>query len=132
VKFLSDYSTKPIYLFGGLGFTCFVTGGLAILLTLYQLFLEDVKVHRNPVFLIAVFFLLSGLVLISMGLLAELITRTYHEAQQKPIYAIRTQLRGGKILRLRRNGRPRLEPEPGPLDGGHAADEPDEPRDEAV
>ena len=133
VKFLSDYSTKPIYLFGGLGFSCLVTGGLSVLLTLYQLFIEDVKVHRNPVFLIAVFFLLSGLILISMGLLAELITRTYHESQHKPIYAIRTRIRGGKAIRPPRNGRPRLEPDPGSEDDGlRGEDEPKAPRDEAA
>jgi glycosyltransferase involved in cell wall biosynthesis len=132
VKFLSDYSTKPIYLFGGLGFSCWVTGGLAILLTLYQLFLEDVKVHRNPVFLIAVFFLLSGLVLISMGLLAELITRTYHEAQQKSIYAVRTRIRGGKVLQPSRNGRPQLKPELPKDSEESSVDEPEKPRDEAA
>jgi glycosyltransferase involved in cell wall biosynthesis len=115
VKFLNDYSTKPIYLFGTLAATCFLAGGGATGLTLYQMLFEDVKVHRNPVFLIAVFFMLSGMILVSMGLLAELITRTYHEAQQKPVYVVRTRLLAGKEIRQRRNGRlhhDEREPEP--------------------
>ena len=125
VKFLSDFSTKPIYFFGGLGSVCLLTGGGSMLLALEQLIVEDVKAHRNPVVLLGVFFLLSGLILLSMGLLAELITRTYHESQQKPTYAIRTRILRGSEVRQRRNGRlhPGEETEPVPvLAGGRAAD----------
>jgi glycosyltransferase involved in cell wall biosynthesis len=104
LKFLSDYSTKPIYLFGGLGATCLLAGGGAMLLALYQLIFEDVKAHRNPVVLIAVFFLLSGLIFVTQGLLAELQTRTYHESQHKRTYVVRAHLRGGQEVRVRRNG----------------------------
>jgi glycosyltransferase involved in cell wall biosynthesis len=104
LKFLSDYSTKPIYLFGGLGTLCLLAGGSAILLALYQLIFEDVKAHRNPVVLIAVFFLLSGLIFVTQGLLAELQTRTYHESQHKRTYVVRTHLRGGEEVLVRRNG----------------------------
>ena len=50
--------------------------------------------------------------LVLMGLLAELITRTYHESQHKRTYAIRTRLRGGEEVRERRNGQAEREPEP--------------------
>lgn len=105
LKFLSDYSTKPIYLFGSLGATSLVAGGGAMLLALYQLLFEDVKAHRNPVVLLGVLFLFLGVQLITSGLIAELLSRTYHESQQKPTYSIRTRLRGGEEVRQRRNGR---------------------------
>ena len=129
VKFLNHYSTKPIYLFGSLAASCFMTGGAGVLLTLYQMLVEDVKVHRNPVFLIAVFFMLSGLILVAMGLLAELITRTYHEAQHKPTYAIRTRLIGGKEIHQRRNGRRYydLDAEPDAVLAGTLKDRPGNP-----
>jgi glycosyltransferase involved in cell wall biosynthesis len=105
LKFLSDYSTKPIHLFGGLGAACMLLGGLAALLVGYQMIFEEVKVHRNPIALIAVLLLLAGLQLITSGLLAEMQTRTYHESQHKPIYAIRTRIRRGQEIVQRRNGR---------------------------
>jgi dolichol-phosphate mannosyltransferase len=105
LKFLSDYSTKPIYLFGGLGASCLVAGTLGMLLALYQLLFEDVKAHRNPVILIAVLLLITGLQLVTSGLVAELLSRTYHESQHKPTYAIRTRLRAGHEVQVpRRNG----------------------------
>lgn len=105
VKFLSDFSTKPIYLFGGLGAVCFLIGTGAMGLAFEQLMFEGVKAHRNPLLLVGVFFLLSGLILVAMGLLAELITRTYHESQQKATYAIRTRILRGHEMRRQRNGR---------------------------
>lgn len=105
LKFLSDYSTKPIYFFGGLGTLCLLAGGGSMLLALYQLLFEGVKANRNPLVLLGVLFLIAGLMLVLMGLLAELITRTYHESQHKRTYVIRTRVRGGKEIVERRNGR---------------------------
>jgi glycosyltransferase involved in cell wall biosynthesis len=95
LKFLSSYSTKPIQLFGGLGALCFLVGILATLFTLYARLFEDVRVHRNPVALIAVFLFLAGLLFITQGLLAELVTRTYFESQGKSTYVIRSVLGQG-------------------------------------
>jgi hypothetical protein len=57
--------------------------------TLWEKFAYRVYVHNNPVILIAVFLAILGVNFIVMGLLAELIVRTYHESQGKPIYHIR-------------------------------------------
>lgn len=94
VKFLGDYSTKPLYFFGGLGFLLSTTGVMIALFTLYQkLFTaEHVWVHRNPLFVLSVFFLLLGGQFVMLGLLAELQIRTYHESQEKPIYLLRETL----------------------------------------
>jgi glycosyltransferase involved in cell wall biosynthesis len=89
VKFLSSYGTKPIYIFGGSGFAMCVAAVAAGAWTLYDKYENGVYVHRNPVILLALLLFLLGFMCILMGLLAELIVRTYHESQAKPIYRVR-------------------------------------------
>ena len=89
VKFLADFSTKPLYMFGGLGAVLFALAVLAGIETLWEKFADGVYVHNNPFILIAVFLAILGVNFIVMGLLAELIVRTYHESQGKAIYHIR-------------------------------------------
>ncbi len=89
VKFLADFSTKPLYMFGGLGVILFALAVVAGCETLYERWAWGVYVHNNPVILIAVFLATLGINFIVMGLLAELIVRTYHESQGKPIYHVR-------------------------------------------
>lgn len=91
IKFLGSYSTKPMYLFGGLGFFAFLGGGFLSAVTLYQKFFEGVKAHRNPVLLISIFFFMVGIQFILFGLVAELIVRTYHESQSKPTYILKSK-----------------------------------------
>jgi glycosyltransferase involved in cell wall biosynthesis len=88
VKFLGDYSTKPLYLFGAWG-SLFMAGGLVSgLVTLVEKFRGGVYAHRNPLLLLAVMLFVLGIQLIGMGLLAELLVRTYHESQSKSVYLI--------------------------------------------
>ncbi|HEY3914228.1 MAG TPA: glycosyltransferase family 2 protein [Verrucomicrobiae bacterium] len=89
VKFLADFSTKPLYMFGGIGVVLFALATLAGAETIWERFAYGTYVHNNPVILIAVFLGTLGVNFIVMGLLAELIVRTYHESQDKPIYHIR-------------------------------------------
>lgn len=89
VKFLGTYSTKPIYLFGGLGIFCVFLGLLASIVTLIQKFAYRIWVHRNPMISISIFFLLVGFQFVMMGLLAEIMTRIYHESQNHPTYWVR-------------------------------------------
>src|SRR5262249_14239059 len=92
VKFLGDYSTKPLYLFGRFGlFLCFC-GTVCGVITLVEKFRSGVYAHRNPLLLLAVVLFIVGMQLIGMGLLAELQVRTYHESQQKPIYLIAEEI----------------------------------------
>jgi glycosyltransferase involved in cell wall biosynthesis len=89
VKFLGDYSTKPLYLFGRWGLICIAGGFLSGLVTLIEKFMTPtVYAHRNPLLLLAVMLFVVGIQLIGMGLLAELLVRTYHESQQKPVYLV--------------------------------------------
>ncbi|HOP40884.1 MAG TPA: glycosyltransferase family 2 protein [Geobacteraceae bacterium] len=89
VKFLLNYSTKPIQLFGRLGIytlvASFLTGGVTIYMKLFQ----NTSMNRNPLLLLTAFLLFMGVQFIVLGLLGELNARTYYEAQGKPIYVVK-------------------------------------------
>jgi glycosyltransferase involved in cell wall biosynthesis len=89
VKFLSVWSTKPSYVFGGSGAVLCILGSGFVLWTAYEKIVNDVYVYRQPSLVVGVFLFTIGLNLFLMGLLAELVTRTYHESQSKPIYHVR-------------------------------------------
>ncbi|HYM08632.1 MAG TPA: glycosyltransferase family 2 protein [Terriglobales bacterium] len=91
VKFLLDYATRPLQLFGLLGM-----GGAGLGLALagflaYEKFYHGIPVmlEHGPLMLLAVTLLVSGVQFISMGLLGEMMSRTYYESQNKPIYSLR-------------------------------------------
>jgi glycosyltransferase involved in cell wall biosynthesis len=85
--FLKGYRTKPIYIFGGVGGVLWTLSGI---LTAWVLFDKwtGVSVHRNPLFLIAIFFAVVGVQFIVLGLLAELLIRTYFESTDRVPYSI--------------------------------------------
>ena len=89
ILFLQRYSTKPIRLFGGAGMILF---GLGILTGLFVLLRRIVwgGVWISPMILISFLFITMGVMFILLGLIAEIIIRTYHESQGKPIYVIKT------------------------------------------
>lgn len=126
LKFLSDYSTKPIHLFGGVGLASILAGLATWILVLYQMSFESVRVNRNPLFLLGVFFLVCGVLFVIQGLLAEILIRIYHESQHKPTYAVRTRiLRGVTLAPGRANGRAREGDEP--REPAHARSAPGSP-----
>ena len=89
VKFMLDYATRPLQIFGLAGLLS-LTIGLVIsgYLTILRLFYGE-GLSNRPILLLGVLLIVLGVQLIVMGLLGELIVRTYHESQDKPIYAIR-------------------------------------------
>jgi len=92
VRFMLGYATRPLQVFGRLGLT---SAGLGLLCGLYLTFVKlalGQDIGARPLLLLAVLLVILGVQMISMGLLAEMITRTYYEAQDKPIYMIREQL----------------------------------------
>jgi glycosyltransferase involved in cell wall biosynthesis len=93
VKMLGSYSTKPMYFFGGVGLIACAAGFLCALYTLYEKFFRAVKAHNNPLLLLGVFLFLLGVQFILMGLVAELVIRTWFESQDKTPYIVRS-LRG--------------------------------------
>ncbi|MAJ73586.1 glycosyltransferase [Candidatus Poribacteria bacterium] len=104
IKFLMNYSTRPIQSFGLIGLLSFligffVCGYLSIGKLLFPsgvshgwlsfLFSETSLVERMPMLVLGVLLLLTGVQLISVGLIGELLVRTYYESQNKPIYVIK-------------------------------------------
>ena len=94
VKFLSTYSTKPIYVFGGAGFTMIGGSFAAGVLVLYHRWVRKIYAHRNPFLLLAVFLAIIGMMFVMLGLLAELMMRTWYESQGKRTYVVRNVLNG--------------------------------------
>lgn len=93
VKFLLDYATRPIQIFGLMGLlSLFLGTGIGAYLAALRLFMGQ-AIGDRPLLLLAVLLVLLGVNSIIMGLLGELVVRTYHEAQGKPIYIIREILR---------------------------------------
>jgi glycosyltransferase involved in cell wall biosynthesis len=89
VGFLLSYSARPMQLFGLLGLASFGAGTLiGVYLTVLKLFYR-VSLSNRPLLWLAVLLIVIGVQFVSMGLMAELVARTYHETQNKPIYAVR-------------------------------------------
>jgi glycosyltransferase involved in cell wall biosynthesis len=88
VKFLSSYSTRPLQMFGGVGLLLGFFGSLACAWVTYQRFFGFQSANR-PLFFVGILMILTGVQLLMTGLLAEMLSRTYHESQDKPIYVIR-------------------------------------------
>jgi glycosyltransferase involved in cell wall biosynthesis len=89
VKFLLDYSSKPIYLFGGTGLALMFLGLADLLFLFIRRTFWGVPAATSPLLLVGVMFAIMGFQSILMGLIAELLVRTYHESQSKPTYTIR-------------------------------------------
>lgn len=92
VKFLADYSNKPIYVFGGFGVVSILLSGLAGIAALYLKFVDGVAFILTPLPLLTVLTFITGIMSILMGLLAEIIMRTYYESQDKPVYMVKNTL----------------------------------------
>ena len=89
VKFLLSYSTRPVQIFGLIGL---VMGGAGALITGYLAWVRlfgDQSIANRPLLLFGILLVFTGVQLLTLGLLAELQSRTYHESQNKPTYVIR-------------------------------------------
>jgi hypothetical protein len=92
VRFLLSYSTRPIQIFGLMGLGSLTLGVLiGIYLTFVKLVYFEDLVDR-PLLLLAILLVMVGVQFITMGLLGEMISRTYHESQNKAIYTVREEL----------------------------------------
>lgn len=98
VKFLTSYANKPIYLFGGAGLILIGISILTLLFLLIRRFATAAKISpfSSPLFTIAIMVAILGFQSLLMGLIAELLVRTYHESQNKPVYTIREIIKSGK------------------------------------
>ena len=88
VKFLASFSTKPIHIFGGLGVFCFLGFFLSGAVVLWMKIFENYSINRNPLLIISMMLMTAAIQFVLMGLLAEIMVRTYHESQDRPTYII--------------------------------------------
>ena len=88
VKFLDKYMMKPMYLFGFWGFLSFVASLLFAVWT-FVMRTRGYYYTQTPLPMMAVFSFMTGIICVLMGLLAEMITRTFHESQNKAIYLVK-------------------------------------------
>jgi glycosyltransferase involved in cell wall biosynthesis len=89
VKYLISYSNKPIYLFGGTGLILILISVLSMLFLLIRRFWLRISVFDSPLFIVSAMLMILGFQSILMGLIAEMLVRTYHESQDKATYTIR-------------------------------------------
>ena len=92
IKFMASYQTKPIYVFGSFGMLAFL---ISILAGFYAVFLKlfhKADFVQTPLPILAIVMFAVGIQFLLMGLLAEMLVRTYHESQSKAIYAVRERL----------------------------------------
>ena len=95
IKFMASYQTKPLYLFGWAGLLTFAVSLIATLLAFLMKYADwphHADFIQTPLPVVAMVMLVLGIQLFLMGLLAEMLVRTYHESQQKAIYAVRERL----------------------------------------
>jgi glycosyltransferase involved in cell wall biosynthesis len=88
IKFLASFSTKPIYVFGGIGVLCLMASFVSGLIVVLMKILQDYSMNRNPLLIVSLVLIPTAVQFILMGLLAEIMVRTYHESQDRPIYMI--------------------------------------------
>ena len=92
IEYLSRYLTKPLYLFGTAGLVCLAISLFSFAFSLYYRFVEGVHLNRMPLATLSMIMFAMGVQFIFMGLLAEMVVRTYHESQDKPTYLIREKI----------------------------------------
>ena len=103
VKFLGGYGQKPIYFFGGAAMWAFGTASLFWLIAIVEkLGFNHVRVNRNLLFYIGILLYVASMMLLMMGLLAEMNMRIYYEAQGKPPYVVsETRNLDGRLMPTR-------------------------------
>jgi len=89
VKFLNTYSSKPIYLFGGLGVLLILAAVFVLLVLIGLRIFAGEHMIRSPLLILSVMLVILGFQSIMQGLIAELLVRTYHESQNKLTYTVR-------------------------------------------
>ena len=92
IKFMASYHTKPIYVFGTFGLIAFLLSIVAGLWAFYLKFISGVSFILTPLPVISIVLLAISMQFFLMGLLAEMLVRTYHESQDKTIYAVREKI----------------------------------------
>jgi glycosyltransferase involved in cell wall biosynthesis len=96
VKFLISYSTRPSHIFAPVGV---ISGGVGFLIAVYlsiQKLIYHAHIGGRPLLLLAILLIFIGFQFITMGLLGEMLARTYHESQDRPVFVVGEILNGDK------------------------------------
>jgi glycosyltransferase involved in cell wall biosynthesis len=97
VKFLSGYSTKPAYLFGGIGIGLLGVGATLALASVLEWLIWNTWPHKMTVMMLATFFVTNGVLLLCIGLLAELVVRIYHGQGHRKTYVLASEVRPDNV-----------------------------------
>jgi hypothetical protein len=92
IKFMASYHTKPIYVFGSFGMLAFVISLFSGLYAIFLKLIHKADFVQTPLPVLSIVMFAVGVQFLLMGLLAEMLVRTYHESQAKAIYAVRERL----------------------------------------
>jgi glycosyltransferase involved in cell wall biosynthesis len=92
VKFLISYRTRPVQIFGLLGVIMGMLGTAVLVWLAYVKYFHHEGIGDRPLLLFGILLISTGVQLVTLGLLAEMQARTYHESQDKPVYVIRDML----------------------------------------
>ncbi len=96
VKFLLSYSTRPLQIFGIFGLICGFIGGILGLWLAYVRLIRLEGISGRPLLLLSILLIVIGIQFITLGLLAEIVVRAYHESVEKRIYVIREIIQADK------------------------------------
>lgn len=89
VKFLLSYSTKPMQMFGPIGIFSIILGFIGLIYLIVAKFVFDQSIGNRPLLIISIFIVFVGVQIITIGLLGEMMARTYHESQKKKVYSVK-------------------------------------------
>jgi glycosyltransferase involved in cell wall biosynthesis len=89
VKFIAKYNQKPIYFFGGFALFSFLCSFICFMTMIYFKFWGGKSFIQTPLPLVVILFFLVGILSVFMGIIAEILMRTYYESQNKQVYLIR-------------------------------------------
>lgn len=93
VKFLLSYGTRPMHFFGGAATIFFIAAVISMLVTIIMKSTDSsMSINRNPIFYLSVLMSIGAVQMLSIGLLAELIMRTYYESQGKSTYIVKHEI----------------------------------------
>lgn len=89
VKFLQRYLSKPIYIIGGFGLMCIAAGAMSFFYATYLKIFEGISYIQTPLLLLTVMAVLMGFLSVLIGLVCEILVRTYYESQNKKPYFVK-------------------------------------------